>query len=299
MQDFPKRRVSLKFGWRAGDAHISVEDNRASLWDGTTNRSHAAVSLDRHIGPDANSGWLVSYTQDREQYEPGVWPMSEGSQAAKTVFPPAPVRALDFKVSAAGDFAGTTGADAFTSRLIAQTDAVIRAHVPASGDADKLTKAALEATQLALSPGLLVAEAAENYQLETSMWVGATLDQGVWHQLDAPLSLRGLRRLVVQQRLQFAFTRMVPCTDAATAPACVELVIRTTPIRQAVAQLLKSYASSTATRLVLDPATLLPYSREDRLYWYASIGIGHADTILQSEHFKSTTTFTGGAQGSR
>jgi hypothetical protein len=299
MQDFPKRRINLKFAWRAGDAHISVEDNRASLWDGATNHSHAAVSLERHVGPDANSGWLVSYTQDPAQYEPGVWPMSEGSQAAKTVFPPAPLEALDFKVSAAGEFTGTTGADAFTSRLIAQTDAVILAHAPVGGDADKLTQDALEATQLALSPGLLAAEAAENYQLETSMWAGATLDQGVWHQLDAPLSLRGLRRVVVQQRLEFAFTRVVPCTSTATAPACVELVVRTTPIRQAVDQLLKGYASSTATRLVLDPATLLSYSREDRLYWYASIGTGPTDTILQSEHFKSTTTFTGGAQGSR
>jgi hypothetical protein len=299
MQDFPKRRAILKFAWHPGDAHISLEDDRESLWDAAISRSHAAASFDRHIGPDANSGWKVIYTQDTAEYEPGVWPTREGSQAAKAVFPPAALPALNFKVSASGELIGTIGADAYASRLIARTDALIRAQVPAGSDAGELTKQALDATDVALSSGLLVAEAAENYQLETSMWAGATLDQGVWYQLSAPLSLRGLPRLVVQQQLEFAFTRVVPCTAAKAESACVELVVRATPNRQVVDELFKNYASSTATRIVLDPATLLSYAREDRLYWYASTGNGPADTVLQSEHFKSTTTFIGGAPGSR
>jgi hypothetical protein len=297
MQGFPQRRAILNFAWHPCDAHISFEDDRVSRWDASTSRSHAAASFDRHIGPGANGGWKVLYTQDAAQYEPGVWPTPEALQAAKVVFSPVALPALNFEVSATGEFTGTVDASAFASRLIAHTDALIRAQVPVSKHAAALTKEALDVTDVALSSGLLMAEAAENYQLETAMWTGATLDQGVWYQLSAPLSLRGLTRIVLQQQLEFAFTRMVPCTDATAESACVELVVRTTPNRQAVDQLFKNYASSTATRIVLDPETLLSYAREDRLYWYVAIGDGRADTVLQSEHFKSTTTFTSGAPG--
>jgi hypothetical protein len=299
MQNFPKRQAILKFAWHPGDAHISLEDSRESLWDGAVSRSIGAASYERDIGADSNGGWMVSYTQDPGQYQPGVWSTLEGSQAAKAPFSPARLAELNFRVSATGAFGATLGADAFAARFIAQADESIRTHAPAGDQAGELTKQALDSADAALSSGLLVAEAAENYQLETSMWVGATLDQGVWYQLAAPLSVRGLPRVVVQQQLEFAFARMVPCTAGAAEPTCVELVVHTTPDQDAVDRLIKHYSSSTATRIVMDPATLLAYSREDRLYWYASIGTGHADTILQSEHFKSTTTFTGGAPGSR
>jgi hypothetical protein len=292
MQDFPKRQAILKFAWHQDDAHISLQESRESLWESDVNRSHAAASFECHIGADSNGGWKVSYTQGLAQYEPGVWPMLAGSRAAKMVFSPAPLPALNFKVSAAGAFLGTTDSDAFAAQLTAATDGLIRAHAPAGGDASDLTNKAFEQTAVAFASGLLVAEAAEKYQLETSMWVGATLDQGVWYQLSAPLSLHGLPQVVVQQRLEFAFTRRVPCTAAATEPSCVELVIRTTPDQEAVNRLISNYAASTATRIVVDPATLLAYSREDRLYWYASIGNAPGDAVLQSEHLKSTTTYS-------
>jgi len=42
-------------------------------------------------------------------------------------------------------------------------------------------------------------------------------------------------------------------------------------------------------RIVTDPATLLPYAREQRAYWYASLG-GHR-SVLQSEHLVSHTSY--------
>jgi hypothetical protein len=39
------------------------------------------------------------------------------------------------------------------------------------------------------APGMLEAQTIENYQLETAMWIGATLEQGVWYEISAPLSL--------------------------------------------------------------------------------------------------------------
>ncbi len=289
MQDFPKRQAKLKFAWRPGDAHVSLEDSRENLWDGAVSRSRAAASYERHIGADSAGGWMISYTQDPEQYQPGVWPELEGSQTAKLVFSPARMAELNFKVSASGKFGGTIDAEALSERLTAQTDDLIRAHAPATSDAPELTQQALDATDVALASELLVAEAVEDYQLETSMWTGATLDQGIWYQLSAPLSLHGLPRIIVQQRLEFAFTRMVPCAPGVLEATCVELVIRTTPDQGAVDRLINDYASSAATRIVVDPATLLCYSREDRLYWYASLGKKRGDAILQSEHRVAAT----------
>jgi hypothetical protein len=52
-----------------------------------------------------------------------------------------------------------------------------------------------------------------------------------------------------------------------------------------------AYAASTDARIVVDPATLLPYVREERIYWYASLGRSAADKILQSEHLLFTTRY--------
>jgi hypothetical protein len=75
----------------------------------------------------------------------------------------------------------------------------------------------------------------------------------------------------------------------------VEIVIRATPDRDALEQLiddtnLAAYTASSEARLVTDPATLLPYAREERISWYASLD-GRPDTLLQSEHSVSTTSY--------
>lgn len=295
MQDIPKRQAILKFAWHPQRAHVALEDSRDCLWDKAVRHSHAAASYELLTNTDSEGGWNVAYSPGTTPYEPGVWPTLNDSQGAKIVFAPADVVPLNFKVSAAGAFAGTTNAPAVATQLLAKTNDLIRAQAPTGGDTPELMKAALDTASLTLSSGLLVAKAAENYQIETSMWAGATLDQGVWYQLSAPLSLRGLSRIVVQQRLDFAFTRMVPCTATTRERTCVELVVRATPDPQVVAGLIMSYTSSAATRLVMDPATLLSYSREDRVYWYASVGKGDREMSLGHEHFKSTTTYGGSA----
>ena len=52
------------------------------------------------------------------------------------------------------------------------------------------------------------------------------------------------------------------------------------------------YAASIDARIVVDPATLLPYAREERIHWYISVGKSAADKLLQSEHLVSTTRYT-------
>ena len=154
-----------------------------------------------------------------------------------------------------------------------------------------------------LSPGLLEASTTETYQSEMAMWIGATLEQSVWYEMSAPLTLPGLPRIVTQHQIKFAFTRMVPCSPQATAPLCAEIVMRATPDAAALARLLtdynnqtdsirlNDYTTSTTTRIVTDPATLLPLAREKQLYWYAAVAGG--DSVLQSEHLVSTVRYSG------
>jgi len=105
-------------------------------------------------------------------------------------------------------------------------------------------------------------------------------------------------RAVVQHRIQFAFTRVVPCTAGAAEQTCVEIVFRATPDQKSLGNVIADtglprgqftdYTASSVFRIVTDPATLLPYTREERIYWYASIGKSTQDKILYSEHLVST-----------
>jgi hypothetical protein len=301
MRDFPQRKAILTFGWHPNDAQVSVESHRECLQDGRIVPSNAAARFERHVAPGENGAWSVSYSSRLSRYEPGVWPTKQGSQAPAMVFAPALLPGAGFKVSATGEFESVTDSESFAAQLATSTEKLIRAAAPAGEQASRLTNQAVETTTSMFTPGMLEAAAAENYQLETAMWIGATLDQGVWYQIDAPLSVAGMPRVVVQNRIEFAFTRKVPCTEHSTQPTCVEIVIRATPDQDALERVmadfvgpdsesrLADYVSSSQTRLVTDPATLLTYAREQRVYWYASLGRGRS--ILQSEHLVSHTTY--------
>lgn len=313
MRDFPQRRATFKFGWGPSDARITFDRRRVSLSGGWIARSHAVAGFERRISAGRDGGWKVSYSQRLAGYEPGVWPYERVSQSVpgprtpQLVFAPAPLPALDFKVSRKGEFEGATDSEAFATRLTAETDKLIRARTPAGSDGRSAADDAIETTAIALSPGMLEAATAESYQLETAMWIGATLEQGVWYEISAPLSLPGISRFVVPHRIDFAFTRMVPCTHGAAAEGCVEIVLHVTPDGQALHNLLAdvgdafpsdrllNYAAATDARIVLDPATLRSYSREERIYWYASLSKHAEDEVLESEHLVSTTKYDAAA----
>jgi hypothetical protein len=184
-----------------------------------------------------------------------------------------------------------------------RTKALIQSAAPRGGSARRLTEEALESADNWLAPGILEAATAENYQLDTAMWIGATLDQGVWYQISAPLSLAGIPRIVIQHRIQFAFTRMLPCTAARVSASCVEIVFQATPDPQALRQVLAKlsaqfdfaesahYTASREARIVMDPTTLLPYEREERSSWYIVTGNGRKNKELQSTHFVATAIY--------
>ncbi len=336
MQDFPARQVTLKFGWHPAQAHVALENQRECLVDGQIVSTHGAAHFERHIergagagaasdggrhdggtgqGGDSarDDGWTVSYSSRLNHYEPGVWPTKESSARPVMVFPPAPLVPAGFKVSATGEFDGVTDSEALAPQALAMTEQLIRggapsapapsAGAPSSDAAHNMLDDADDTAAANLSPGMLEAAAAEDYQLETAMWIGATLDQGVWYHIDAPLPLPGMPRVVVQSRIDFAFTRWVPCSAGASERSCIEVVMRTTPDKDALDRIvddftlptadghIDAYTATTAARMVTDPATLLPYEREERVYWYAALDKRRGNTLLQSEHRLSTTSY--------
>jgi hypothetical protein len=120
--------------------------------------------------------------------------------------------------------------------------------------------------------------------------------------MSAPLSLPGLPEFVVQQRIEFAFTQRVPCNADDNSHTCVELVIHATPDKDALQGVLNDlagteedsyfhYDASTAARIVVDPATLLSYALDEKIFWYASVGNGTGQSLLSSEHRVSTTKY--------
>jgi tetratricopeptide (TPR) repeat protein len=294
MRDFPKRQAILKFGWHASDAQIMLESRRVCLTGGQVIHSHAAAAFERRIGAN-DGGWSVSYVDRLARYEPGVWPTMQGSQPPHVVFAPGLLPPVSFKVSSTGEFGGVTESAAFAAQLAAKTEQLVRA-APVGDHSHDLTDDALRLTLGTLSPGMLEAATAERYQLETAMWIGATLDQGVWYEVSAPLTLPGIPQVVVQHRVEFAFTRKVSCTAGAAEQACVEIVIRATPDKDAVDQVISDsgiadYTASVEARIVTDPAALLPYALEERVYWYWRGG--KMASILQSEHLISSTKYGG------
>ncbi|MGB6487937.1 MAG: hypothetical protein WBE91_13740 [Steroidobacteraceae bacterium] len=304
MRDFPQRRATFKFEWHPTDARITLDRRRVCSSNGQIAYSRAAAAFEGRITAGQGGGWTVSYAHRLTAYEPGVWPIKQRTKLPQLAFSPAPLAAVDFKVSATGGFDGVTDSKSFAARLTARTAALIRAGEPLGHDGAAITKDALATAAEAVSPGILEAETAENHQVQTAMWVGATLEQGVWYEMSVPLLLPGAPLFAVPQRIEFAFTRMVPCTTGAGEKRCVEIVIHATPDQTTVNNLLADmggsspeyrymdYAASIDARIVVDPATLLPYAREERIHWYISVGKSAADKILQSEHLVSTIRYS-------
>lgn len=51
------------------------------------------------------------------------------------------------------------------------------------------------------------------------------------------------------------------------------------------------YDAAIDARIVVDPATLLPYAREERIQWYIALGKQVSETMLESDHIVSRTRY--------
>jgi len=118
----------------------------------------------------------------------------------------------------------------------------------------------------------------------------------------------GLGHYMVTQDVTFAFTRELPCTADAPSHLCAEIVLRATPraedLKQAIGQMRSQvklsaeqtmqYWAQRYVRLVVDPATLLPYVRDVRQSWFCRLNgatDGKNGPIIEQMRAVSTVTY--------
>ncbi len=289
LTSFPERSVTLRFAWSPGDQLVSVQSVRKRLVDASLIDTRAQSTLRRTIRARGDA-WIVSYEPLTANDDAGVWPTGQSVAGLEdAVFPPALLVYPSIAVRSTGDLYGVVDVDAFAARLTSGVEAAIRAHAPGGAHATSLLERGLQLTQEDFAPEVIEGEVTQSYSLETGMWIGATLQQGVWYESQAPLILPATSNLLVTHHLQFAYTRPVSCTASSPDLSCVELVIKVTPDAEALAALDLAqvhYASESDIRLVIDPSSLQPRLRETRRYWYVAIpGSKEArpEAMMQSE----------------
>jgi tetratricopeptide (TPR) repeat protein len=285
MKDFPKRSTTLNFGWFASTARVALENDYWQSANGEILHLHSARTAQRQVRKGLQS-WVVSYQPGDAHYDLGTPPHED---PAARGFANYLVRMLiqfhDFSVARNGDFNETDGAFKFGGRVRADAKGLIR-DLASSGGRSPLTRSFDHAVDAALLPDASEAAVAEDYNLQTGTWIGATLEQGVWYDMTVPLSLPLAQNFFVMHKIQFAYTRPVPCTAESADLACAEIVLRATPDPTLLKTILETLArksrlpqgqiprlwSVTYVRLVTDPATLQPYALDSRHHSYWSIG---------------------------
>jgi hypothetical protein len=309
MKDFPARTLEFKFDWSGRQADVAIAADDLSLVDGIPVQSHGAISLERKIDA-ASRDWAVTNNPGFAQYQLGDWPAGgNGGEWLMFYFlASALMQSPSITVAHGGDFKAVTDAKTFGSQLAVRVSARMD-QIPSQSDL-----ASVNATErdmkAAFSPEFVQDSAALDYGIETGAWIGAKLTQGAWYQMTTPLFLPalGLGHYMVNQDITFAFTRELPCTADAPSHLCAEIVLRATPkaedLKQAIGQMGAQvklsasqslhYWAQTYIRLVVDPATLLPYVRDVRQSWFCKLNGAidpKSDPIIEQMRAVSTVTY--------
>ena len=279
--DFPSRTTTLKFAWLAGDATLGIEIDHASVRDGNVNRGSVYRLFKQHVHA-SHGGWVVSYEPGQVDYDVSTWPSEPGDlnnlawSFGRTL--PLP----GFEIGTKGDFKHVVNPGSVSSDQYAAVRALILGHTQPAAGASRLPGWVARATKLLFGPAAVEQNTAEAYDFKTGVWIGAKLEQGVWYNMSAPLTLSGARQLVLPHDIEFAYTRDLPCSGTFTDRSCVEIVVHATPQADAIARLLSvvrqelggrrvaqpQFWSTTYMRIVTDPLTLTPYVYDERRFWH-------------------------------
>jgi tetratricopeptide (TPR) repeat protein len=309
MKDFPARSLEFMFGWSAKDADVAIAADDVSLVEGKPIQSQGTISLARKITAGA-SDWTVTNEPGFAQYQLGDWPADEKRvQWAMFFFLASDLmQAPGIRIAHNGNFGAVTDARDFGNRLAMRVSTRLD-QLPSLSDAATMAATARD-VKAAYSPEFVEASAALDYGIETGTWIGAKLTQGTWYQMTTPLFLPalGLGHYLVNQDVTFAFTREVPCTAAAPDHLCAEIVLRATPTADDLKQTMQAvkdqfklpasrafhYWAQTYIRLVVDPATLLPYVRDIRQSWFSRMDPGEGardELIIEQTRAVSTVSY--------
>jgi hypothetical protein len=301
--DFPARTVTLE-SWDPSAAQVSVQINEATVIGGTVTRGRAQRTFEQHVRQSWGV-WHVSYEPGAIGYEVAQWPQEASDVRELAMSFERALRIPDFQVGPKGNFERVNQLHSFSAQQLAAARALVHDHTsPEQGNSRPSLQQA-QMMQLAFHPATIQNTAEESYNFQIGMWTGATLEQGVWYKLAAPLPLPGAPQQLVPNDIEFAYTRDVPCTGAATQRGCVEIVVHARPQDAAIESLVESlyypfvkgekdrmhYWSTTYIRIVTDPENLHVRVYDVRRYWHAS----DRQATVETEDNRSeriVTTFT-------
>src|SRR6185295_17661517 len=185
-------------------------------------------------------------------------------------------------VSKTGEFKEVRDLDGFANLMNGEIDKALKEAVPEKDARYPAVKAAIDQElRPYATPENLLGKLQQGYSLETGIWSGATMEQGGWVTLPLTLSMNGTPQGFIEHTVEAAFTRRVPCGAGLPPEGCVELVLEAVPTTKAVADVTQNlldanqgkldYAAATRLRLVVDPATLVPYENETQRYTYLAL----------------------------
>jgi tetratricopeptide (TPR) repeat protein len=286
MQDFPERSTVLTFAWAEGHARVTLQTDVTQLFGNEIVKIKSSRSAEREVRKGLGS-WIVSYQPGESSIDLGQQlPTKEiSAQEAANSLAGVLTNLHDFVLARNGDYDDSKGSFKFAARVRADAKRLNSQIVSMGADSALLVRRLRSTIQTALSPEAGDPRVAEEYNLETGTWIGAALDQGVWYPLTASLSLPLSPGAFVDHKMEFSYTRPVPCLPDSAALSCIEIVLRAAPdpgVMQSVLDRLARAAylprtqhpqlwSATEMRLVTDPKSLQPYRREMRrhLYWWS------------------------------
>jgi hypothetical protein len=301
MKDFPQRSTSLSFGWFDSKADLTLTLDYEQLSEGGMLNMHGKAAAERRVRR-RHDGWTVSFEPRGTRYEINKWPNDDSLvQGIVVSLTRMPLQFHDFDLARTGDFAQSTAAHKFDANMHSDVKGVTEFLAQNNASARLTRQIRNESDKFGDSIEALVAEA---YGIETGTWIGASLDQGVWYDMQGPLSLPLEPGLFVTHQIQFAFTRQVPCTADSSDEACVEIVLRATPDPEELKRLLMNVSetmslnrkvalqlsSATYMRLVTDPGTLQFYESDiRRLSYWTITGTKYYHPMIESERTHATS----------
>jgi hypothetical protein len=277
---FAPRSVTLKFGWVPAKVEAMTSFDNAAFEGGAIRHTKFSLPVTGTIKADKDD--LV---YDVKIGEPKLDASNLGSDVEKKL-----VRLMarilgklpSAVVSKTGEFKEVKDLDAFAKTMNDEIDKALKEAVPEKDARYPAVKAAIDQElRPYATPENLLGKMQQGYSLETGIWSDATMEQGGWVTLPLTLSMNGTPQGFIEHTVEAAFTRRVPCGAGLPPEGCVELVLEAVPTQKAVADVTQKlldanqgkldYAAATRLRLVVDPATLVPYENETLRYTYLAL----------------------------
>jgi len=314
MQDFPERSATLAFDWFPSVTEVNVESNYTQIADGEVFSVHSTRSAQRRVRKGL-TGWGVSFQAAPAHFDLANPPTKEPAlQGLATSLAGMLLQFHDFELAHNGDFDDSKGGFRFGSRVRADMGALTRDLASRGTPTAQLVRSVSKALGAQQSSHVIESLVAENYNFDAGTWIGATLEQGVWYDMRASLSLPLEPQVFVWNEIEFAYTHPVPCLADAKETACIEIVLHAKPDPAVLEDMVKVLARSarlprgqlpqlqaiTHMRLIVDPITSVAYRRDVRRYSYWSNGAAAPNHALtESEKISVVSSSLPPADGSQ